>query len=118
MLACSGQAEHAHEEGERHGHSLSDRAGRVFGSASLPEGPMARFVAGDEEALDASQKAGLEAFLQAGCAHCHAGPQLGGSEEAPALTGPLRPDLEAWLLEHGEADEAQRAAIPAFLALF
>ena len=129
LLACSGQAEvpahdahpgHEHAAGERHGHALTDRAGRVFGSAELPEGPLARFVEGDESALDPQQQAGLEAFLQAGCAHCHAGPRLGGLDpEVPSLLGATerRSDLSSFLLEHGEAAPEQVDAIQSFMAL-
>lgn len=38
-----------------------------------------RFLAGDDRALDARQKAGLRAFVATGCAGCHAGPLLGGT---------------------------------------
>lgn len=37
-----------------------------------------RYLAGDGEALDASQKRGLSLFLSIGCADCHDGPLLGG----------------------------------------
>lgn len=37
-----------------------------------------RAVAGELDALTAPEKAGLTAFVQAGCTTCHNGPQLGG----------------------------------------
>jgi cytochrome c peroxidase len=37
-----------------------------------------RFLAGQDEALTAPQKAGIRVFLAAGCADCHSGPLLGG----------------------------------------
>jgi cytochrome c peroxidase len=40
--------------------------------------PFDRFLAGETDALTAPQKAGLRAFLAAGCADCHSGPLLGG----------------------------------------
>lgn len=38
-----------------------------------------RFLAGDDAALDARQKAGLRAFMDLGCAACHDGKLLGGN---------------------------------------
>src|SRR4051812_31926924 len=38
-----------------------------------------RFLSGDDGALTERQKAGLRAFIAAGCAHCHNGPNLGGT---------------------------------------
>mgnify|MGYP001825162169 CR=1 FL=1 len=37
------------------------------------------FLAGDDEALSARQKAGLATFIQSGCADCHAGALCGGN---------------------------------------
>jgi cytochrome c peroxidase len=37
-----------------------------------------RWLAGDDEALDAAQRRGLERFLGLGCASCHNGPLFGG----------------------------------------
>lgn len=37
-----------------------------------------RWLAGEDAALDAEQRRGLERFLALGCASCHAGPLLGG----------------------------------------
>jgi len=36
------------------------------------------YLTGDEEALDAEEKAGLELFANRGCRTCHVGPALGG----------------------------------------
>jgi cytochrome c peroxidase len=38
-----------------------------------------RFLSGDDGALTERQKAGLRAFIATGCAHCHNGPNLGGT---------------------------------------
>jgi len=38
-----------------------------------------RFLSGDDGALTQRQKAGLRAFIVMGCAHCHNGPNLGGT---------------------------------------
>lgn len=38
-----------------------------------------KFLKGDKSALTADEKAGFNAFLDAGCAACHTGPYLGGA---------------------------------------
>ena len=38
-----------------------------------------RFLAGDDGALTEEQKTGLRTFITLGCAHCHNGPNLGGT---------------------------------------
>lgn len=43
-----------------------------------PNSPFDRFLAGDDTALDAAQRAGLETFMVHGCARCHKGVNLGG----------------------------------------
>ena len=40
--------------------------------------PFDRFLAGDDAALDAQQRAGLRAFIATGCSACHNGPPVGG----------------------------------------
>lgn len=40
--------------------------------------PFDRFIAGDAQALNSTQKAGLRAFMDTGCAGCHDGPLFGG----------------------------------------
>jgi cytochrome c peroxidase len=39
-----------------------------------------RYLAGDDAALSGPQKAGLRRFISTGCAGCHNGPNLGGSQ--------------------------------------
>jgi cytochrome c peroxidase len=41
--------------------------------------PFDRFLAGDEDALNEKQKAGLRRFMSTGCAGCHNGALLGGT---------------------------------------
>ncbi|AHM60254.1 cytochrome c551 peroxidase [Flammeovirgaceae bacterium 311] len=48
-----------------------------------PGSPFDRFLAGEEEALNEQQKAGLELFMQSGCISCHNGPLLGGRSFMP-----------------------------------
>lgn len=43
-----------------------------------PDSAFDRYLMGDAAALDDDQKAGLQAFVNYGCATCHAGPALGG----------------------------------------
>ncbi|MGE3842521.1 MAG: cytochrome-c peroxidase [Vicinamibacterales bacterium] len=51
----------------------------VFEATLLtPNSPFDRFLAGDDTALDAAQRAGLETFMVHGCARCHKGVNLGG----------------------------------------
>jgi cytochrome c peroxidase len=42
--------------------------------------PFDRFLAGDDSALNAAQKAGLKAFIGTGCVDCHKGALLGGEK--------------------------------------
>jgi cytochrome c peroxidase len=50
----------------------------AFERELLTPGPLEAFMAGDGTALTAEQQAGLDAFVDAGCAACHSGPLLGG----------------------------------------
>ncbi len=43
-----------------------------------PDSAFDLYLKGDEKALTDSQKAGMESFVQLGCATCHSGPTLGG----------------------------------------
>lgn len=42
--------------------------------------PFDRFLAGDDDALNVQQKAGMRAFVASGCAGCHNGPLVGGQQ--------------------------------------
>jgi cytochrome c peroxidase len=48
-----------------------------------PNSPFDRFLSGDEAALAAEQKEGLRLFIDAGCASCHNGVNLGGNSYQP-----------------------------------
>lgn len=48
-----------------------------------PDAPFDRYLKGDENALDAQQKAGLALFINKGCAGCHNGVNVGGGMYAP-----------------------------------
>jgi cytochrome c peroxidase len=46
----------------------------------VTKGPFDAFLGGDANALSADARAGLAAFIDTGCAECHAGPLLDGRE--------------------------------------
>jgi cytochrome c peroxidase len=48
-----------------------------------PNAPFDKFLKGDAAALTATQKSGLQLFLDKGCAACHRGINIGGSMYAP-----------------------------------
>lgn len=48
-----------------------------------PNAPFDRFLKGDGKALNAQQKKGLQTFVDAGCASCHNGVNLGGNSYQP-----------------------------------
>jgi cytochrome c peroxidase len=48
-----------------------------------PNAPFDRFLRGDDAALDDREKAGLQLFLDQGCAACHNGVNLGGNSYQP-----------------------------------
>lgn len=51
----------------------------AFERKLLTPGRWDRFLRGDQAALTAGEKSGLQAFLASGCQSCHAGAYLGGS---------------------------------------
>jgi cytochrome c peroxidase len=55
------------------------RAVAAYQATLATPAPFDRYLAGDDSALDARQRAGLRHFIGAGCAGCHSGPLLGGS---------------------------------------
>jgi cytochrome c peroxidase len=48
-----------------------------------PNAPFDRYLKGEDTALDATQKEGLKLFIDAGCASCHNGINIGGGMYAP-----------------------------------
>jgi cytochrome c peroxidase len=54
------------------------RALQAYQETLLTPAPFDRFLAGQDDALNAQQKRGLKLFISAGCADCHRGPLLGG----------------------------------------
>lgn len=60
------------------------RAIAVFEATLITPGArFDRYLKGDENALDATQKAGLALFINKGCAGCHNGINIGGGTYAP-----------------------------------
>jgi cytochrome c peroxidase len=56
----------------------------VFEATLLtPNDALDRYMAGDDNALSADQKKGLELFINNGCASCHDGINLGGTDYFP-----------------------------------
>ncbi len=53
------------------------------GTLVTPNSPFDRWMAGDDAAMTDAQKEGLAAFLDAGCASCHNGVNLGGNSYQP-----------------------------------
>ena len=51
----------------------------AFEKGLLTPSPFDRYLEGDNKALTEPQKAGLNTFLQVGCAGCHSGVALGGN---------------------------------------
>jgi cytochrome c peroxidase len=54
------------------------RALQAYQATLVTPAPFDRFLAGDDSALTAQQKAGLKALMNSGCADCHHGALLGG----------------------------------------
>ncbi|QRK08326.1 cytochrome-c peroxidase [Archangium violaceum] len=49
-----------------------------------------KFLAGDDKALSAAEKVGLQKFLEQGCQTCHNGPAIGGSMQKLGLVVPFQ----------------------------
>ena len=56
------------------------RALAAYQATLTTPAPFDRFLAGDDGALTERQKTGLRTFIVMGCAHCHNGPNLGGTK--------------------------------------
>ena len=55
------------------------KAIEAYEATLVTPAPFDRYLAGDDKALDAKQKAGLAVFMTVGCADCHRGALLGGT---------------------------------------
>lgn len=56
------------------------RAIAAYEATLVTPAPFDRFLAGDDRAMSARQKAGLRTFIATGCAACHNGALLGGTQ--------------------------------------
>jgi cytochrome c peroxidase len=67
------------------------------------------FLRGDDAALDARERAGLELFLDTGCVDCHAGPGLGGEQlEKFGREQPYEQATGSVAVDQGRFDLTQR----------
>ena len=60
------------------GDTITDAIAAFERTLVTPDSAFDRYLKGEADALDEEQKAGLKAFVNYGCATCHAGPALGG----------------------------------------
>ena len=88
------------------------RAIGAFERTLVTPAPFDAYLKGDPRALSAQQRRGLQTFINAGCAGCHAGVNLGGESfrkfgvhhpYAP-LTGSQKPDPGRFDITKDEAD--------------
>lgn len=88
------------------------RALQAYQATLVTPAPFDRFLAGDDGALTARQKAGLAAFLNSGCADCHEGALLGGNSiekfgvvrDYWKATGSEKQDVGRFEVTQNEAD--------------
>ena len=59
------------------------KAIEAYEATLITPGPFDAWLNGSDEAMSADQKKGLEVFMEAGCASCHAGVNLGGQGYYP-----------------------------------
>ena len=89
------------------------KALHAYQATLVTPAPFDRYLAGDRKALDQRQVAGLRAFIATGCAACHNGALLGGTQfmkfgvvkDYWSETGSKKPDLGRVALTKNEADK-------------
>jgi cytochrome c peroxidase len=72
-----------------------------------------RFLGGDDRAITERQKAGLKAFVAVGCAACHDGPMMGGTQlrkfgrnkDYWTETGSAKPDVGRFSITKNDEDK-------------
>lgn len=74
------------------GSNVVDALVQNFRTQLSPRSPFDRYWGGKQEALDATQKKGMDLFKRRGCLKCHDGPALGGlrvseGRKVPTLRG-------------------------------
>ena len=65
------------------GETITDAIAAFEQTLTTPDSAFDLFLKGDHDALDDEQKEGMRAFVNYGCATCHAGPALGGLSFEP-----------------------------------
>jgi cytochrome c peroxidase len=58
--------------------TIADAIARFEESLVTPDAPFDRYLRGEEHALEPTEQAGYQLFLDLGCGDCHFGPALGG----------------------------------------
>jgi cytochrome c peroxidase len=89
------------------------RALQAYQATLVTPSPFDRFLAGDDRAMTERQKAGLKAFIDIGCAACHDGPTVGGTQlrkfgrnkDYWAETGSAKPDVGRFAITKKEEDK-------------
>jgi cytochrome c peroxidase len=89
------------------------RAIAAYEATLVTPAPFDRFLAGDDRAMTERQKAGLRKFIETGCAACHDGPTVGGSQfrkfgrnkDYWTETGSPKPDLGRFAMTKKEEDK-------------
>lgn len=66
-------------EGVISNETLADAIATFEKSLTTPNSAFDRWLKGDDSALAANELAGLQSFMDTGCASCHVGPGLGGT---------------------------------------
>jgi cytochrome c peroxidase len=79
------------------------KAIQAYEATLVTPAPFDRFLGGDDDALNAQQRAGLETFMTAGCANCHKGALLGG--ESLEKFGVVK---DYWLATQSEKQDVGR----------
>ncbi len=88
------------------------RALAAYQASLTTPAPFDRYLAGDEGALNDTQKEGLRTFMAAGCTACHNGPLLGGTmmrkfgllKDYWTETGSKKPDAGRFAITSKEED--------------
>jgi cytochrome c peroxidase len=85
----------------------------AYQATLITPAPFDRFLAGDDRAMTERQKAGLKTFIDTGCAACHDGPMVGGTQlrkfgrnkDYWTETGAAKPDVGRFAITKNDADK-------------
>ena len=89
------------------------RALQAYQATLMTPAPFDAFLAGADRAMTERQKAGLKAFIESGCAACHAGKGVGGEQlrkfglvkEYWTETGSAKPDMGRFSVTKKDEDK-------------